>query len=154
MYSKVAALSLAAGVASALPAPEAAAGSFNIDISGRSAYQPRADGSADGALFLHSLNNTLKKYGAAALPTYPGLTSLLGKRGTASEPLTDQVESGQDELYYGPIGIGSQSFTVDFDTGSADLFVPGPSCSGCSGTTRYNQMGTNEHRTASVTYVC
>lgn len=41
------------------------------------------------------------------------------KRATANEALTDQVESTEDELSYGPITIGAaaQQFTVDFDTG-------------------------------------
>ncbi|KAG8891043.1 hypothetical protein FRB98_000052 [Tulasnella sp. 332] len=46
------------------------------------------------------------------------------------EPLTDVYEDGIDELYYGPITIGSnaQNSTVDFDTGSSDLWVPLTNC--------------------------
>lgn len=70
--------------------------------------------------------------------------------------MTDQDEDGEDELYYGPGSVGSQSgFTFDFDTGSADTFVPGPTCGaaqGCVGTTKYANTGTDEHNTTSVTY--
>jgi len=62
-----------------------------------------------------------------------------------------------DELYYGvgTVGSAAQSFTFDFDTGSADTFIPGPQCGasqGCSGNTKYNQKGQDEGNTTSVTY--
>lgn len=75
------------------------------------------------------------------------------------EPLQDQVEGGDlDELYLGSITVGKrsgQTFSCDFDTGSADLFVPGPKCDtsqGCPGTTKYNQGGTDEKSTTTITY--
>lgn len=43
------------------------------------------------------------------------------KRDTdANEPLTDQTEGSEDELYYGSgtVGEEQQVFTFDFDTGS------------------------------------
>ena len=48
-----------------------------------------------------------------------------------------------------------QTFGTDFDTGSADFFVPGPKCGtaqGCPGGPQYNQDGTDEHNTTTVTY--
>lgn len=63
-----------------------------------------------------------------------------------------------EELYYGPITVGTkgpQTFLCDFDTGSADLFVPGPKCTtanGCPTNPKYDQQGTDEHNTTTVTY--
>ncbi|KAF8122505.1 Asp-domain-containing protein [Boletus edulis] len=54
------------------------------------------------------------------------------ERRGAGDPLTDD----QNDLWYGSISVGTpaKSFTVDFDTGSSDLFLPGSGCdSSCSG---------------------
>ncbi|EGO21894.1 hypothetical protein SERLADRAFT_335370, partial [Serpula lacrymans var. lacrymans S7.9] len=56
-----------------------------------------------------------------------------------SIPLTD--DHGQ--LWFGSISVGTPAvtYTVDFDTGSSDLFLPGPNCSStCSGHTIYNPL--------------
>ncbi|EIW72117.1 hypothetical protein TREMEDRAFT_25265 [Tremella mesenterica DSM 1558] len=53
--------------------------------------------------------------------------------GSGTVPLTDWISGSLDVLYYGAISIGTpaQSLTVDFDTGSADLWLP-VNCSDCS----------------------
>ncbi|KAI9440395.1 acid protease [Lactarius indigo] len=59
------------------------------------------------------------------------------KRATGSVPLIDDYSV----LWYGTIEVGtpSKSFTVDFDTGSSDIFLPSTGCdSSCDGHTRYD----------------
>jgi cathepsin D len=72
------------------------------------------------------------------------------KRQTGSVPLTDD----DSELWYGAISVDAQSFTVQFDTGSSDLFVPGPNCdSSCSGHTIFNTgSATDTGSTFSLAY--
>lgn len=141
---------------------------------------PRANGQADYAAVFASANRTLSKYKHGSLPYFPaiaaeqaaqgllhpgGVGGLLKKRAgtTGTLPLTDNVEAA-DQLdldYYGPGSIGTpgKTFQLDFDTGSADLFVPGPSCdpSQCgSGAVVYDPASSSSSKdlgkTASITY--
>jgi hypothetical protein len=125
----------------------------------RERYQPhkRADGSVNTDWLLSQLKNVARKYNKDfELPEIVQNAPNLIKRDTdANEALTDQVTDGEDTLYYGTGTIGSQSFTFDFDTGSSDTFVPGPSCGtaqGCVGTTKYDEDGTNLGNTTTITY--
>lgn len=55
------------------------------------------------------------------------------KRATGSVPLTDDLEG---DLWQGGVSVGTplSAFTVDFDTGSSDFFLPGPNCAvNCEG---------------------
>ena len=60
------------------------------------------------------------------------------KRATGSVPLIDE----QEVLWQGTISVGTPSvdYTVDFDTGSSDLFLPSSSCTStsCQGHRTYN----------------
>lgn len=53
------------------------------------------------------------------------------------EPLKDEDDGS---LWQGSLTIGTpaKTFTVQFDTGSSDLFIPGPSCPSCRGHAVYN----------------
>ena len=61
-------------------------------------------------------------------------TSATTAAGPGQLPLLDEVSGSLDVLYYGPLYVGtpSQAFTVDFDTGSADLWLPA-NCRNCHG---------------------
>ncbi|KAH7912654.1 aspartic peptidase domain-containing protein [Hygrophoropsis aurantiaca] len=51
-------------------------------------------------------------------------------------PGTDPLVNFNTELWYGNITVGTppKTYTVDFDTGSSDLFLPGPECGqSCAG---------------------
>ena len=64
--------------------------------------------------------------------------------GPASVPISDY----QNAQYFGPIEIGGQKFTVIFDTGSANLWVPAKNCSWktCWFHTRYDASKSSSYK--------
>jgi len=147
----------------AIAHPASAGPSSPISIPLPDRHTPTSsNGEANIAAALFALNHTLAKYNRPPLPNYPAIATeqaALGlARRQASEPLTDQV-SGQsnDVAYYGPgvVGAGDgapQTFQFDFDTGSADVWVPARGCSGCPHPARYDAGGASQHRTTTITY--
>ena len=63
-------------------------------------------------------------------------------------PLTDQQN---DLLWTGQIAIGTnnQKFTVDFDTGSSDLWIPSKSCSSCGSHNKYDPSHSGKKQSGS-----
>jgi cathepsin D len=102
-------------------------------------------------------------------PLLGGITTS-NKRDTGRVQLVDY----NADLWYGTISIGTPAqdflsvtlfspvqdwpsdlvpFTVDFDTGSSDLFVPSTSCdSSCSGHTLYNPTDSSTSRNLSESF--
>lgn len=119
----------------------------------------RSTGEVDGPALLRSLQQTLNKYHSRITIPEASATASLRRR-LATENLLDQVEDPDfDEDYYGPMQVGyrtgEQVFTVQFDTGSADIFIPGPQCTidkGCSSTRKYDEGGTSQGRSTTVQY--
>ncbi|KAH0838840.1 acid protease [Lanmaoa asiatica] len=131
-----------AALAAAVPQPVGQPG-MAIPISKRSGFV-NADKSVDvealnshvasiTAKILRGFENFEKNTGAP----HPAALKGSQRRATGVVPLTaDGIQ-----LWYGSISVGSpaNTFTVDFDTGSSDLFLPGPKCTtNCSGHTIYN----------------
>ncbi|CAD6572751.1 MAG: hypothetical protein ASARMPREDX12_005429 [Alectoria sarmentosa] len=114
-------------------------------------------GEVNGPALLWSLQKTLNKYHSKRVIEASANVSLVQR--LATENLIDQVEAPDfDEEYYGPMEVGSgteQVFTVQFDTGSSDIFIPGPQCTneqGCPFDRKYDQAGIFQDRTTVVQY--
>ena len=142
-----------------LAAPSPQANTLNrIALPFRSTFA-RSTGDVNGPALLESLQKTLNKYHSNV--TIPGASANNSlQRRLTTENLIDQVEEPDfDEQYYGPTQVGygttQQIFTVQFDTGSSDVFIPGPQCTsdeGCSLNKKYDEGGVYQGRTAAVQY--
>ncbi|KAF9221252.1 Asp-domain-containing protein [Gyrodon lividus] len=104
------------------------------------------------AKILRGLDNFEKNTGAS----HPSVVKSARKRGSGGDALTDDNSA----LWYGTISVGTpaKTFTVDFDTGSSDLFLPGPKCgSSCSGHAVYDPSSSSTSmdlgKTFSLQYV-
>ncbi|KAG8797102.1 hypothetical protein FRC20_005065, partial [Serendipita sp. 405] len=114
----------------------------------------REDGSLDLAVLRGQLSRTTAKImrgfrtynrnTGERHPLQPDETSndSASKRAVGKDSLTD----GSEQLWYGTISVGTPAvtYTVDFDTGSSDLFLPSSSCgSTCSGHTAYKSSSSS-----------
>lgn len=146
-----------AGLIAAAPAPQAD-GLNKIALPLPRTFA-RSTGEVNGPALLRSLQKTLNKYHSRF--NTPGASANASlRRRLATENLLDQVEAPDfDEQYYGPMevgyGITAQFFTVQFDTGSSDIFIPGPQCTsdeGCPFTDKYDEGGVPQNRSTAVQY--
>ncbi|TPX60179.1 hypothetical protein SpCBS45565_g07577 [Spizellomyces sp. 'palustris'] len=91
-------------------------------------------------IFRHPKNATKLERIAAnkdfSIQKYSALTSGLQARGPI---LTNDA----NELYYGPVTIGSQTFQVDLDTGSSDFWLRGANCQSSDGSCGNGQPAVN-----------
>ncbi|EIW79799.1 acid protease [Coniophora puteana RWD-64-598 SS2] len=127
----------------AAPALQSRAPSTKVPIQKRSTLA-HADGSVNFTAVKAHVDSIKAKYerGFAAYEkntgsAHPLASKSASKRATGNDALTDD----NSELWYGKISVGTPAvdYTVDFDTGSSDLFLPGPDCdSSCSGHTAYD----------------
>ncbi|EGO03508.1 hypothetical protein SERLA73DRAFT_175015 [Serpula lacrymans var. lacrymans S7.3] len=84
-------------------------------------------------------------------PLAPVLSTVVSKRGSGAVPLTDE----NAQLWQGSIKVGTpaKQFIVDFDTGSSDLFLPGPNCgSTCQGHTIYKPSSSSTAKDLQKTF--
>ncbi|KAH9041264.1 acid protease [Lactarius pseudohatsudake] len=128
----------------AAPFEERSRNGISIPIAKRSGFR-NTNGAVDIAKLQAGKRRTVAKIWrgfkaferntGAAHPSAPRLKRST-KRGNGN-PLTDDSE----QLWYGSITVGTPAvnYTVDFDTGSSDLFLPGSDCdSTCSGHKLYD----------------
>ncbi|KAI0310964.1 acid protease [Amylostereum chailletii] len=147
-------------LAAAVPSPEARPG-LAVPIQKRETIR-RADGVVDLAAAKASIKKSVAKvqrgleaYARNTGSVHPSASSFKSlprkKRATGSDKLTDDSE----DLWYGKISVGTpaKTFTVDFDTGSSDLFLPGPSCgTTCSGHTIYTPSDSSTSKSLSKSF--
>ncbi|THH14979.1 hypothetical protein EW146_g5430 [Bondarzewia mesenterica] len=132
-------------LAAASPTTQTSRAGMAVPIAKRSSFLA-ADGSVNATMLKDQIKGSVakiqrgfevfEKNTGKAHPSASGLRKSF-KRDTGSDSLTDDSA----KLWYGSISVGTpaKTFTVDFDTGSSDLFLPGPTCgSTCSGHTVYD----------------
>ncbi|KIJ67518.1 hypothetical protein HYDPIDRAFT_173994 [Hydnomerulius pinastri MD-312] len=95
---------------------------------------------------------------APGIGVVSGVGVVEASRGSKDDSLIDEVQGNDDIEYYGPLNFGSraQTLTIDFDTGSADLWIP-VNCGNCGNLKRFQASSSSTYQNTGkrfqVTYV-
>ncbi|KAH7925767.1 acid protease [Leucogyrophana mollusca] len=146
LYSFVAVLPV---LATALPHPRTPT---SVALRKRSGLR-NADGSVNFDSVRAHMTSTERKFqrGSSAYAKNTGRSAPPTKRTNGSDPLTD----GSDLLWFGEISVGTppSTYTIDFDTGSSDLFLAGPKCgSSCLGHSIFNPNSSSTSKDLGQTF--
>ncbi|XP_052851427.1 uncharacterized protein LOC128261674 [Drosophila gunungcola] len=80
-------------------------------------------------LHLQFRNALRRKFGYTPLRTVNAVNPTSGDKGGVV--LTETLKNSYDTNFYGDVSTGEQSFTMQFDTGSSDFWVPSSHCKFC-----------------------
>ncbi|KAI0043077.1 acid protease [Auriscalpium vulgare] len=129
-----------------------------IPIAKRSTLH-RADGSVNAEVLQRKVRSSVAKinrgfeiYERNTGKVHPSARNLKKRATSGADSLTDD----DAQLWYGTISVGTpaQQYTVDFDTGSSDLFLPGSTCgSTCSGHTLYTPSKSSTSKDIKKTFM-
>ncbi|KAI0050652.1 acid protease [Auriscalpium vulgare] len=117
-----------------------------------------ADGSVNAEVLKRKMRSSVAKinrgfeiYARNTGKVHPSARNLKKRATLGPDPLTDV----DDQFWYGTISVGTpaKQYTVDIDTGSSDLFLPGSTCgSTCSGHTLYSPSASSTSKDLNKTF--
>ncbi|KAI0306143.1 acid protease [Multifurca ochricompacta] len=128
----------------AAPSPAAPRDGLSIPITKRAGFR-NAEGVVDISKLQSSLRRTVEKisHGFEAFERNTG----------AAHPLASQLKRSVKRGTDITVGTPAKKYTVDFDTGSSDLFLPASTCgSTCSGHTLYNPKSSSTAKDLKKTF--
>ncbi|KAG8898224.1 hypothetical protein FRC00_003085 [Tulasnella sp. 408] len=123
---------------------------FNLDAAKRD--RARVHAKYDGKNDSRAFNSTVAQPIEERAEYNPAPYDIQRRTSSGHEPLVDVFDT-IDLVYYGPLSIGkpAQSTTIDFDTGSSDLWLPLSTCSGCFGPL-FNSSSSSTYKVSSTPF--